>query len=70
MAILTNDLAALTKTVEDLTVTVANQKAESEDMQADLNAFYLMWAGARVVAASREERMVLSPPSARAAQVR
>ena len=56
-------VAAIKKTLDD---TVADNK----EMKADLNAFYLMWAGARVVAASREERMVLSPPSARAAQVR
>ena len=58
-------VAAMKKTLDD---TVADNK----EMKADLNAFYLMWAGARVVAASRrrKEQMVLSPPSARAAQVR
>jgi len=41
-------LASLQKTVNDLSVQVAEIKATEADSQAELNTFYLMWAGALI----------------------
>lgn len=48
MTTLTTDLTDLRASVDALKATVATQKAVSDDMEADLNAFYLMWAGALI----------------------
>ena len=46
-----SDLATLTAAVAKLTKSVEETNAENVEMKNDLNSFYLMWAGARVVAA-------------------
>ena len=46
-----SDLATLTEKVTKLTEAVGATNAENVQMKNDLNSFYLMWAGARVIAA-------------------
>ena len=63
-------LASLQKTVNDLSVQVAEIKATEADSQAELNTFYLMWAGAYPHLSTHKDKYQLGKTVPRLAQVR